>query len=106
MDKLNRTDWEKIGRYIAQKGGGVAYTEKYGSEVLIEILEITRSRCRARKCHGGCYFDPVTFDTAVAPGVALPDPKSSEKDEAEGVDEVLSCHSLCITANSSSRSID
>jgi hypothetical protein len=37
MDKLKRTDWEKLGRYIAQKGGGVAYTEKYGSDVLIEF---------------------------------------------------------------------
>jgi hypothetical protein len=73
---------------------------------LSSFLEITRSRCRVRKCSDGCYFDPVTFDTIVAPGAALTDPKGSEKDEAEGVDEVLSCHSFCIAADSSSRSIN
>jgi hypothetical protein len=35
MDKLNRTDWEKIGRYRAQKGR--AYIEKYGRDILIFV---------------------------------------------------------------------
>jgi hypothetical protein len=33
MDELKRTDWDKVGRYIAQKGG--AYIEKYVYEGLI-----------------------------------------------------------------------
>jgi hypothetical protein len=33
MDELKRTDWDKVGRYIAQKGG--AYIERYGYGALI-----------------------------------------------------------------------
>jgi hypothetical protein len=62
-------------------------------EPLSESYKITRSRCKARNGSGGFYFDPVTFDTIVAPPGAVPaDPESSEKDETEGVDEVLSRH--------------
>ncbi len=31
MDKLNRTDWEKAGRYRAKKGR--EYIEKYGRDI-------------------------------------------------------------------------
>jgi hypothetical protein len=33
MDELKRTEWDKVGRYIAQKGRG--YVEKYAYEVVI-----------------------------------------------------------------------
>jgi hypothetical protein len=33
MDELKRTEWDKVGRYIAQKGRG--YVEKYVYKVVI-----------------------------------------------------------------------
>jgi len=53
--------------------------------------EITPSRCRARKCSRGFYFDPVTFDATVTSTEAVfAGAESPEKDEddVEGVDEV------------------
>ncbi|KAH9172884.1 hypothetical protein EDB89DRAFT_2229130 [Lactarius sanguifluus] len=44
MDKLNRTDWERVGRYQAKNG-----------------REYIR-KCKARKPRGGFYYDPMTFD--------------------------------------------
>jgi hypothetical protein len=106
MDELRRTEWDKVGRYIAQKGG--AYIEKYAYEVsLSAFYEITQSRCRVRKSCGGFYFDPTVFNTRVTPSEEVPtDPEIAGKDEAEGVDEVLFCYCFCRTANPSPRSID
>ena len=53
--------------------------------------EITPSRCRARNCSRGFYFDPVTFDATVTSTEAVfAGAESPEKDEddVEGVDEV------------------
>jgi hypothetical protein len=62
-------------------------------KALSECYEITRSRCKARNGSGGFYFDPVTFDSIIAPPGAVPaGPKRPEKDETEGIDKVFSCY--------------
>ena len=35
MDKLKRTDWEKVGRYLAKKGN--EYIRKYGCGFLVFV---------------------------------------------------------------------
>ena len=49
------------------------------------------SRCRARNCCRGFYYDPVTFNATVAPsGSVFENTESTEKVDVDGVDEVLS----------------
>jgi hypothetical protein len=92
MDELNRTDWDKLGKYRARKGPD--YVEKYYifANSSPEAHKIKPTRCGARNCCRGYYFDPVTFDaTVTSTGALFPVPESpdSEKDNAEGLDEVL-----------------
>jgi hypothetical protein len=90
MDELNRTDWDKVGRYRARKGPD--YVTKYRITVksLPDANKIMSDRCRARNCYSGFYFDPVTFAVSdTSTGALFADPESSEKDDdTEVVDEV------------------
>jgi hypothetical protein len=74
----------------------------------LEDREITPRRCRARNYSRGSYFDPVTFDaTFTSTKAVFADAESPEKDDVEGVDEVLFDRCLRNTADSvSPRSID
>ena len=74
----------------------------------LDIREITPSRCKARNCRHGFYFDPVTFEATATPADAIfSESESPEKGDADGVDEVL-CNPLSLTTadNKSLRSID
>ncbi|KAH9172877.1 hypothetical protein EDB89DRAFT_842082 [Lactarius sanguifluus] len=70
MDKLNRTDWEKVGRYRARKGR--EYIEK----------------CKARNPCGGFYFDPMTFDATTTQVTTVSTDPSLQDQEVEEVDEI------------------
>jgi hypothetical protein len=49
------------------------------------------SRCRARNYCRGFYYDPVTFNVAVAPtGTVFENAESPENADVDGVDEVSS----------------
>jgi hypothetical protein len=74
----------------------------------LEAQKITPSRCRARNCTRGFYFDPVTFDaTITSTGALFLDPECSEKGDVEDVDEVSVVCCLCNMADfRSPRSID
>jgi hypothetical protein len=49
------------------------------------------SRCRARNCCHGFYYDPVTFNVTVAPtGAVFENAESPENGDVDGVDEVPS----------------
>ena len=53
--------------------------------------EITPSRCKARNCRHGFFFDPATFEATATPAdVVLAESESPDKGDADGVDEVLS----------------
>jgi hypothetical protein len=56
------------------------------------------SRCRARNCYRGFYYDPVTFNVTVAPtGAVFQNAESPENADVNGVDEVSSdCYYLDI----------
>ncbi|KAH9017014.1 hypothetical protein EDB85DRAFT_2295003 [Lactarius pseudohatsudake] len=70
MDKLNRTDWERVGRYQAKNG-----REYIG-------------KCKARKSRGGFYYDPMTFDgTATQVETIFTDSVPQDK-EVGDVDEI------------------
>ncbi|KAH8984688.1 hypothetical protein EDB92DRAFT_1950637 [Lactarius akahatsu] len=70
MDKLNRTDWDKMGRYRAKKGR--EYIEK----------------CKARNPCGGFYFDPMTFDATITQVATISTDHSLQDQEVEEVDEI------------------
>jgi hypothetical protein len=89
MDALNRTDWDKLGKYRSRKGPD--YIAKYVVRFLFGLHEITPSRCKARNCRHGFYYDPMTFNATVTSADAVfVDSESPEKGDADGVDEVLS----------------
>ncbi|KAH8984684.1 hypothetical protein EDB92DRAFT_2117028 [Lactarius akahatsu] len=70
MDKLNRTNWQRVGRYQAMKG-----REYIG-------------KCKARKSRGGFYYDPMTFDaTATQVETISTDPVLQDQ-EMEEMDEI------------------
>jgi hypothetical protein len=49
------------------------------------------SRCRARNCRRGKYYDPLTFNVTVAPsGAVFENAESPENADVDGVDEVSS----------------
>lgn len=53
--------------------------------------QLIPSRCRARNCCRGVYYDPVTFNVTVAPtGAVFENAKSPENADVDGVDEVSS----------------
>jgi len=66
------------------------------------------SRCKARKCRHGFYFDPATFEATAAPADAIfAESETPEKGDADGVDEVSSDPvSLTMADHKSLRSID
>ncbi|KAH9172874.1 hypothetical protein EDB89DRAFT_2069331 [Lactarius sanguifluus] len=68
MDKLKRTDWEKIGRYRAKKGR--EYIEK----------------CKARKSPGAFFYDPMTCDGTPTQVATIA--TDSNPQEVEDVDEI------------------
>ncbi|KAH9075544.1 hypothetical protein EDB83DRAFT_2515178 [Lactarius deliciosus] len=70
MDKLNRTNWQRVGKYQAKKG-----REYIG-------------KCKARKSRGGFYYDPMTFDaTATQVETISTDPVLQDQ-EMEEMDEI------------------
>ncbi|KAH9065001.1 hypothetical protein EDB87DRAFT_1756197 [Lactarius vividus] len=84
MDKLKRTDWEKIGRYRANKGR--EYIEKYGGIPSSLSHKITQSRCKARKSPGSFFYDPMTCGgTATQVATIATDPNPQE---VKDVDEI------------------
>ncbi len=99
MDELNRKNWDKVGKYRARKGQD--YIEKYSVQRSPEDYKLMPSRCRARNCCRGFYYDPVTFNVAVAStGAVFENAESPEKADVEGVDEVSSDCDLRDMANS------
>jgi hypothetical protein len=49
------------------------------------------SRCRARNCCRGFYYDPVTFNVTVTPiGAVFENAESPENADVDGADEVSS----------------
>ncbi|KAH9005757.1 hypothetical protein EDB86DRAFT_3162664 [Lactarius hatsudake] len=68
MDKLKRTDWDKIGRYRARNGRD--YIEK----------------CKARKSPGAFFYDPMTCGGT--PTQAATIATDSNPQEVEDVDEI------------------
>jgi hypothetical protein len=69
----------------------------------LDFPEITPSRCRARNCRHGFYYDPMTFDAkgtlAEADHAVFVDSESPEKGDADGVDEVSSVPCLSTMAD-------
>ena len=54
-----------------------------------ENYQLMPSRCRARNCCRGFYYDPVTFNVTVAPtGPVFENAESPESADVDGVDEV------------------
>ncbi|KAH8981163.1 hypothetical protein EDB86DRAFT_3051652, partial [Lactarius hatsudake] len=74
MDKLNRTDWQRVGRYQAKRG-----------------REYIGNRCKARKSRGGFYYDPMTFDATATQVENIFTDSVLQEQEMEEMDE---CHSL------------
>ncbi|KAH8984689.1 hypothetical protein EDB92DRAFT_2033428 [Lactarius akahatsu] len=68
MDKLKRTDWDKIGRYRARKGR--EYIEK----------------CKARKSPGAFFYDPMTCGGTPTQVATIA--TDSNPQEVEDVDEI------------------
>ncbi|KAI9453671.1 hypothetical protein BJY52DRAFT_1153029, partial [Lactarius psammicola] len=71
MDKLNRIDWEKFGRYRAKKG-----------------REYIENRCKARGPRGGFYYDPMTFGATATQVATISTDPSLQDEGVEEVDEV------------------
>ncbi|KAH9075551.1 P-loop containing nucleoside triphosphate hydrolase protein [Lactarius deliciosus] len=69
MDKLKRTDWDKIGRYRARNGR--EYIEK----------------CKARKSPGAFFYDPMTCGGTPTQVATIA--TDSNPQEVEDVDEVM-----------------
>ena len=70
----------------------------------LDIHEITPSRCKARNCRHGFYFDPVTFEALATPADAIfSESESPEEGDADGVDEVLSDPLSLTTADNKSQ---
>jgi hypothetical protein len=57
----------------------------------LDVHEITLSRCKARNCRHGFYFDPVTFEVTGTPDAIFAESENPEKGDADGVDEVQYC---------------
>ncbi|KAH9172882.1 hypothetical protein EDB89DRAFT_1885655 [Lactarius sanguifluus] len=70
MDKLNRTDWQRVGRYQAKKG-----KEYIG-------------KCKARKSRGGFYYDPMTFDATATQVENISTDSVLQEQEMEEMDEI------------------
>ena len=70
---------------------------------------MTPSRCRARNCRHGFYFDPVIFGATATPADAIfAELESPEKGGADDMDEVLLSDPVSLTKadHKSLRSID
>ncbi|KAI9436975.1 hypothetical protein H4582DRAFT_1816019 [Lactarius indigo] len=80
MDKLNRTDWQRVGRYRAKKGG-----------------EYIGNRCKARKSRGGFYYDPMTFNATSAQVETISTDSILQDQEAEEMDEFHCCSRTLMT---------
>ena len=66
-----------------------------------EDHQLMPSRCKARNCSRGFYYDPVTFNITITPtGAVFENTESPEKADVDGVDEVSSDCYYCDTADS------
>ncbi|KAH8984682.1 hypothetical protein EDB92DRAFT_2117025 [Lactarius akahatsu] len=70
MDKLNRTDWETVGRYQAKNG-----REYIG-------------KCKARNSRGGFYYDPMRFDATATQVETILTDFVPQDQEVGDVDEI------------------
>ncbi|KAH9017010.1 hypothetical protein EDB85DRAFT_2203580 [Lactarius pseudohatsudake] len=70
MDKLNRTNWQRVGRYQAKKG----------REYIV--------KCKARKSRGGFYYDPMTFDATATQVESISTDPVLQDQEMEEMDEI------------------